>query len=125
VDGLREIVKKNDANLLNVTIRIVHADSLSTLAYAPTDRFALVLYFNQGLNEADSKIVEQTTVELIDLATSLGGSYYLPYQLYYSPEQLRAAYPAIDAFFAQKKELDAAELFSNKWYQKYGQVLTK
>ena len=30
------------------------------------------------------------------------GTYYLPYQLYYSPEQLRSAYPEIDDFFATK-----------------------
>ncbi|MEK9160227.1 MAG: FAD-binding oxidoreductase [Patescibacteria group bacterium] len=119
VDGLRKIVKKNDANLLNVTIRIVHADALSTLAYAPTDRFALVLYFNQKLNVEESAVVEKTTVELIDLTESLGGSFYLPYQLYYSKEQLRAAYPEIDDFFAKKLLSDPEEILSNKWYEKY------
>lgn len=44
---LRAIVKQNNINLLNVTIRYVKADTESLLAYAPPeDRFALVLYLN-------------------------------------------------------------------------------
>jgi FAD/FMN-containing dehydrogenase len=120
IDGLREAVKKNKANLLNVTIRIVHKDTVTSLAYAPEDRFAFVLYFNQKFNEKQSKILQKTTTELIDIATNLGGAYYLPYQLYYSQDQLKKAYPQIDTFFATKKKYDPLALFSNKWYEKYG-----
>ena len=120
VDGLRNIVGKDGANLLNVTIRIVRKDTITSLPYAKEDSFAFVLYFNQKLNERDSEILKKTTVDLIDLATSLRGTYYLPYQLYYSPAQLRAAYPEIDAFFAEKKKLDPAGIFTNTFYEKYG-----
>lgn len=119
IDGLRDIVKENDANLLNATIRIVNKDEISALPYAKGDRFAVVLYFNQKLNEQDSAILEQTTLDLIDLAESLGGTFYLPYQLYYSKEQLQLAYPEIDTFFTNKLEMDPEEILSNKWYEKY------
>ena len=119
IDQLRSTVKKNDANLLNVTIRIVHKDTITALPYAKDDRFAFVLYFNQKLNEEDSTILQKTTTDLIDVATSLGGTYYLPYQLYYSEEQLHKAYPEIDAFFATKKRYDPSEIFMNTWYEKY------
>lgn len=121
VDGLRSTVQKNGANLLNVTIRIVHKDTITSLAYAPEDRFAFVLYFNQKFNDKESKILQKTTSDLIDAATSLGGAYYLPYQLYYSQEQLHKAYPGIDAFFDAKKKYDPLALFDNKFYEKYGQ----
>ena len=120
VDGLREIVTKNRANLLNITIRIVHKDTITALPYAKDDRFAFVLYFNQSLNETDSQTLRKTTTDLIDLATSLGGTFYLPYQLFYSPEQLRAAYPEVDAFFAMKRVFDPEERFTNTWYETYG-----
>jgi hypothetical protein len=55
VDGLRTVVKRNRANLLNVTIRIVHKDIVTALPYAKEDMFAFVLYFNQRLNDADSR----------------------------------------------------------------------
>jgi FAD/FMN-containing dehydrogenase len=56
----------------------------------------------------------------VDLASRLNGTYYLPYQLYYSSQQLRQAYPEIDAFFAAKKQYDPDGLFTSKFYEKYG-----
>lgn len=120
IDGLRSIVEETGVNLLNVTLRIVTKDELSAIPYAKEDNIAYVLYFNQKLNERDSKKLETATVQLIDLATSLGGTFYLPYQLYYSPEQLRAAYPEIDDFFALKQKYDPEGVFSNTWYETYG-----
>ena len=120
VDGLRNIVKTNGANLINVTIRIVHKDDITTLNYAKQDMFAYVLYFNQKFNERESRILQKTTTDLIDLALGLEGTYYLPYQLFYSKEQLRKAYPRIDEFFAAKRAYDPGELFTNKFYEKYG-----
>jgi FAD/FMN-containing dehydrogenase len=105
VDGLRSIVKRNGANLLNVTIRIVHKDTITALPYAREDMFAFVLYFNQKLNEKESMVLQKTTADLVDEAISLNGTYYLPYQLYYSPEQLRRAYPEVDRFFRREREI--------------------
>lgn len=82
VDGLRRIVQTNGANLINVTIRIVHKDDITTLNYAKQDMFAYVLYFNQKFNERDGEILQKTTTDLIDLALGLDGTYYLPYQLF-------------------------------------------
>lgn len=120
VDGLHRIVRDNGANLINITIRIVHKDNITTLNYAKENMFAYVLYFNQRFNERESKILRKTTTDLIDLALGLDGTYYLPYQLFYSPEQLRKAYPSIDRFFATKKTHDPVGLFTNKFYEKYG-----
>lgn len=120
VDGLRQRVQANGANLLNVTIRIVHKDEVTALPYAKQNMFAFVLYFNQKLNEEQSARLEKTTRELIGLAIQLHGTYYLPYQLYYSEQQLQQAYPEITTFFAAKKRYDPEELFSSKFYEKYG-----
>jgi hypothetical protein len=64
--------------------------------------------------------LQQTTTDLIDLVNGLDGTFYLPYQLYYSADQLRKAYPEIDTVFAEKRKWDSGELFSNKFYEKYG-----
>jgi len=119
VDGLREVVHRNQANLLNVTIRTVHKDTVTALPYAKQDMFGFVLYFNVRFNGHDNEILQKTTSELIDVAHHTGGTYYLPYQLFYSKEQLKAAYPEIETFFATKKKYDAEELFTNKFYEKY------
>jgi FAD/FMN-containing dehydrogenase len=120
VDGLREVVQRNQANLLNVTIRTVHKDTVSALPYAKQDMFGFVLYFNVKFNEKDNEILKRTTSDLIDVAQSAGGTYYLPYQLFYSQEQLRKSYPEIDQFFATKKKYDPIGLFTNNFYEKYG-----
>lgn len=123
IGDLRKIVKENKANLLNVTVRIVHKDNITALPYAKQDMFAFVLYFNQDLNEHDSKILQQTTSDLIDSTIRLNGTFYLPYQLYYSKEQLHKSYPEIGDFFAAKRKVDPLQLFTNKFYEKYGMDL--
>ena len=120
VDGLRDVVQRNKANLINVTIRTVHKDTVTALPYAKQDMFGFVLYFNVGFDGGDNEILKKTTGDLIDVAEHAGGTYYLPYQLFYSKEQLRTAYPEIDEFFAAKKKYDPIALFSNKFYEKYG-----
>jgi FAD/FMN-containing dehydrogenase len=120
VEGLHRIVAADGANLINVTIRIVHKDQITAIPYARENMFAYVLYFNQKFNEQESRILQKTTTDLIDLAIGLNGTYYLPYQLFYSPQQLRSAYPDIDDFFAVKRRYDPAELFTNRFYEKYG-----
>jgi FAD/FMN-containing dehydrogenase len=120
VDGLRTVVQRNSANLLNVTIRIVHKDDVTALPYARQDMFALVLYFNVGFNERESLVLQRTTRDLIDVALGVNGTYYLPYQLFYSSEQLRRAYPEVDRWFAAKRTFDPLGLLTNKFYDKYG-----
>ncbi|HYL91789.1 MAG TPA: FAD-binding oxidoreductase [Alphaproteobacteria bacterium] len=120
VDGLRETVERNHANLLNVTIRTVHKDRVTALPYAKQDMFGFVLYFNVKFNDKDNEILRQTTQDLIDVAQRAGGTYYLPYQLFYSREQLLRSYPEIVDFFVMKKKYDPDGLFSNMFYQKYG-----
>lgn len=122
VDGLRDVVRRNGANLFNVTIRVVHKDTVTALPYAKQDMFGFVLYFNQHFNDAESRILEATTRDLIDVALGLNGTYYLPYQLFYTPQQLRRAYPEVDEFFASKRKYDPIGLFTNKFYETYGRI---
>jgi len=57
---------------------------------------------------------------LIDVALAVNGTYYLPYQLFYSPGQLRRAYPEIDGCFAAKRTYDPFGLLTNKFHETYG-----
>ena len=120
VDSLREIVRRNKANLLNVTIRTVHKDTVTALPYAKQDMFGFVLYFNVRFNDHDNDILRKTTTDLIDAAAQAGGTYYLPYQLFHTREQLLRAYPEANDFFDTKRRYDPIGLFSNKFYEKYG-----
>lgn len=118
IDGLRQIVLAEQVNLLNASVRVVHKED-NFLNYAPTDMFSIVLYINQPTTPAGHAHMERVTRQLIDLAISVQGSFFLPYQLYFTSEQLTAAYPQIGEFFAAKLRYDPQRRFTNTFYAKY------
>ncbi len=119
IQGAKKILREHRANLLNATIRIVHRQKHMMLNYAKEDAFAFVFYINQKINAYASRKMNALTNALIDLAIDLEGTFFLPYQLTYSKEQLIRAYPNIQAFFKVKKLYDPSELFTNYFYEKY------
>ncbi|MEW5850046.1 MAG: FAD-binding oxidoreductase [Myxococcota bacterium] len=119
-DGLREVQRRHGLASLNVTIRDVGKDTESALPYARQDAFSFVLYYNQELSAESREQHARLTRDLVDLAIRCGGTFYLPYQRDYTREQLRAAYPGIDAFFAARARHDPDGVFSNKWLETYG-----
>lgn len=117
IAGLRAAVKRRKANLLNVTIRDVRKDTDTLLAYAREDSFAFVLFLSQEPTPEGEEAMRVLTGELIDLARSLGGSFYLPYRLHSSLEQVRASYPGLDEFLALKKSHDREGMFSSRFFR--------
>jgi FAD/FMN-containing dehydrogenase len=124
VDGLRQIVRDHDVNLLNASVRVIHPES-NFLNYAPSEMYSIVLYINQPTTPEGNEKMGQVTRELIDLTTNLDGRFFLPYQLHYTPEQLQRSYPMIADFFAAKKAYDPDGLFTNTFYEKYGKSLSR
>jgi FAD/FMN-containing dehydrogenase len=118
IDGLRDILRAQDANLVNASIRAVDAEA-NALSYAPAPAFSVVLYLNQSTDEAGNAAMARLTSDLIDLTASHGGRFFLPYQLHYTPAQLERSYPEIRAFFAAKRRWDPEGRFSNSWYARY------
>jgi FAD/FMN-containing dehydrogenase len=119
VDGLREIVRANGTTLLNASVRVVHRES-NMLTYASSDMFAVVLYVNQSTTDAAHAQMGETTRQIIDLTLKHQGTFFLPYQLHYTPEQLRQSYPQIDDFFEAKRTYDPNGLLTNTFYERYG-----
>jgi FAD/FMN-containing dehydrogenase len=119
VDGLRRIVQDHHVNLLNASVRVIHPES-NFLTYAPAEMYSIVLYINQPTTSEGNEQMGTVTRELIDLTADVNGRFFLPYQLHYTPEQLRRSYPMIGDFFAAKKAHDPEGLFTNTWYEKYG-----
>ena len=119
VDGMRKVLTDNKTNLLNASVRVVHQEG-NFLTYAPEPAFSLVLYINQTTDEDGNRRMKKATEELIDLTIAHKGRFFLPYQLYYSRDQLQRSYPQINDFFAAKRKYDPGEVFTNTFYQKYG-----
>jgi FAD/FMN-containing dehydrogenase len=115
----REIIPAHRQDLLNVTLRYVDADSSSVLTYALQPRIAAVMLFVQErTTEADADMRAMTR-KLIDRVLALGGSYYLPYRLHASREQMRLAYPRLDEFVAAKRRYDPQLRFRNALWDTY------
>ncbi|HEY0012729.1 MAG TPA: FAD-binding oxidoreductase [Allosphingosinicella sp.] len=118
IDGLRTLVRARDATLVNASIRAVSAED-NALSYAPREAFSVVLYLNQKTDVQGTERMRALTSDLIELTLRHGGRFFLPYQLHYTPQQLERSYPEIRAFFAQKREWDPFNLFSNTWHARY------
>ena len=83
-----------------------------------------MLYVNQSTTAEGNAAMARLTRSLIDLTTAHQGRFFLPYQLHYTPDQLRRSYPEIAAFFAAKQRWDPGGLFRNSWYDRYAPAVT-
>jgi FAD/FMN-containing dehydrogenase len=115
----REIIPSHRQDLLNVTLRYVDADSSSVLTYAPQPRIAAVMLFVQKRTAEADGDMRAMTVKLIDRTLAIGGSYYLPYRLHATRQQLRAAYPRVDEFVTAKRRHDPQLRFRNALWDTY------
>lgn len=119
VDGMREIVRSEELNLMNVTVRYVPQNEEAMLSYARQESLALVLLINSKRSARDVAKLEAATRRLVDLALEQGGSYYLTYQLFPTREQFAKAYPQAEAFFQWKRKWDPELRFMNEFYARY------
>jgi len=115
----REIIPAHRQDLLNVTLRYVDADSSSMLTYAPQPRIAAVMLFVQKRTAEADDDMRAMTVKLIDRTLAIGGSYYLPYRLHATRQQMRAAYPRLDEFVIAKRRTDPQLRFRNALWDMY------
>ena len=123
IPALRDVLRRHDANLVNASIRAVNAED-NALSYAPAPAFSVVLYLTQPTDAAGTAAMASLTSDLINLTRAHGGRFFLPYQLHYTADQLRAAYPEIDAVFAAKRRFDPDGRFRNRWYDTYAPQLS-
>ena len=119
VPKMGEILNRRRVNTINVSIRHAKQDPGTLLAWARSEVYAFVLYYKQGVTDADRKAVGVWTRELVDAAIAAGGAYYLPYQIHPTDRQFHAAYPRANEFFALKKKLDPGNKFRNKLWDAY------
>lgn len=119
VNSLRTTMQKYKVNIMNCSIRHVSGCDESYMTYAPHDVFAFVLYINILNTPSGQEYSGVWTRELIDAALALGGTYYLPYQLHATREQMHKAYPGFERLLAVKKLYDLQGLFSNRLLEKY------
>ena len=119
VPKLREIFARHQANIINVSIRHAHSDPGTLMAWAKGESFAFVVYYRQGTDQVAKDGVRAWSRDMIDAALSVGGSYYLPYQVQATKQQFAAAYPRHREFFKLKQRLDPDYRFRNALWTAY------
>lgn len=119
VPKMREVFRRHDVNVLNVSIRNAQPDTESYLSWAPEEVFSLVVYYKQWTTEGAKRRVGVWTRELIDEVLRVGGRYYLPYQIHATEAQVATAYPGLAQFSAVRHQVDPNNRFRNKLWDRY------
>jgi decaprenylphospho-beta-D-ribofuranose 2-oxidase len=120
MDSFRDIILKDNINIISSTIRYVKANNEAEWSYAPQkDVLAVIVMSNIALNKGSVESAAASTKKIVAEATRLGGSYYLTYQLFPSTEQLYTAYPNTEMVFSAKLKYDPTELFMSMFYEQY------
>jgi FAD/FMN-containing dehydrogenase len=114
-----KLLSNRQSPVIYGTIRLIEPDTQTVMAWA-NQRYACII-FNLHIDHTPSAIAHgaESFRLLIDLAASLGGSYYLTYHRYATPQQLERCYPRARDFFASKLRHDPAEVFQSDWYRHY------
>ena len=110
------LLRNRSGELLNVTVREIAQDSDTALPYAKTKVFGLVMLFTLDITKEAEQGFAELTRELIERALLEGGTFYLPYRNYASPEQLHRSYPGLDSFLETKESWDPQTIFASGFY---------
>jgi FAD/FMN-containing dehydrogenase len=119
VPRMRDIFRRYDVNVVNVSIRHATPDPGSLLAWAREESFAFVVWYKQRTDPESRQKVAAWTREMADAALASGGRWYLPYQPHATPEQFARAYPRAPEYFALKRRVDPQNRFRNKLWDRY------
>lgn len=117
ITQLKANIIKYDVNILNITIREVQKDNISSLPYAKQDVFGLVCLFSQNQDNKSEKNMKNFTQDTISKALNLNGSFYLPYRVFFNKTQLLRAYPNITNWIELKKKYDPNIMLDSQFFE--------
>jgi FAD/FMN-containing dehydrogenase len=105
------------------TVRLIERDAESFLAWAREPWACVIFNLHTVHTPVGLDHSAQAFRRLIDSAISRGGSYFLTYHRWATPEQLEACYPQAREFLALKLAHDPDERFQSNWYRHYRDAL--
>jgi FAD/FMN-containing dehydrogenase len=115
----RQILKENSVEVIYGTIRVIKKDKTSFLPWAKQDYACIIFNLRTIHTPEEIDKVATTFRGLIEASLSFGGSFFLTYHHFATPDQIARAYPQIREFFAAKRLHDPDELFQSEWYRVY------
>ncbi len=114
---------RDQVSVIYGTIRLIAEDTESFLPWARQRYACIVLNLHVDHDAAGIAKVQSGFGALIDLALSLGGSFFLTYHSFASKTQLLKAYPQFPEFLKAKLRYDPNEIFYSNWYKKHKELL--
>ena len=119
MDSAAEELRRRRSNVIYGTVRLIAQDDETFLNWACQPYACIV--FNLHFPHTDSGIAQvgDDLRALIDLASARGGSYFLTYNRFATPQQLTRCYPQFGEFLALKDHYDPDGVFSSDWHQAY------
>ena len=120
MDAAARELRERGANVIYGTVRLIEQDDETFLNWARQPYACIV--FNLHLEHTETGIARAADAlrALIDLAAERGGSYFLTYNKFATPEQLARCYPQFPEFLTMKKRHDPDGVFSSDWLRAYG-----
>ena len=117
-------LRERKANVIYGTIRLIAQDDETFLNWARQPYACIVFNLHVEHTEAGIAHTADALRALIDLAAERGGSYFLTYNKFATPEQLARCYPQFGEFLERQREYDPEGVFSSDWVRAYGGGLT-
>ncbi len=120
-----DLMRKHQLALQNVTVRKTIQDTEALVAYAQTDMYAFVSYYQIKRGREGEQQMQGFTKDLVKLLNQLKGTFYLAYQPYGTQLDLLKMYPNLPALFALKQRIDPEQILSNEWYRGFKNVMAQ
>jgi FAD/FMN-containing dehydrogenase len=119
LEEARRILIERKAQVIYGTVRLIRRDDETFLAWAKEDYACVIFTLHTDLSVEGINATAGTFRDLISMAVSKGGSYYLTYNRFADRKLLDTAYPQFAEFLRLKKKYDPNETFQSNWYRYY------
>ncbi len=116
---VREDARRNKADIIYGTIRLIEKDDESFLAWAKKPYACVIFNLHVVHTPEGIRRATQAFRRLIDLGIKHGGSYFPTYHRYATRRQVESCFPQFQEFLKLKRKYDPAEVFQSDWYRHY------
>ena len=113
---------RRKANVIYGTVRLIEQDDETFLNWAKRSYACIVFNLHFEHSKRGVAKVADDLRWLVDLATEMGGSYFLTYNRFATREQLAHCYPQFGRFLELKSKYDPDGVFSSDWHRAYRDV---
>lgn len=119
LEKIRQDLVARHADLTYGTIRYIEPDTETFLPWARERFVCIVCNLHVQHTAAGIEKAKDEFRQIIARAIEFGGSFYLTYHGWASPQQVAACHPRIHEFFQLKRKYDPELVFQSDWYRHY------